>query len=95
MKGGFGNPPWGSAEALQIDQAIREGVAPVDLQRRCCDRFLKGRCLDREDLGLDTLGADPSGVEAEGGGGSHGTLPLGLDQCSGSDGAPVGTPGKN
>ncbi len=69
-------PPWGSAEALQVDQAIREGVAAVDLQRRCCNRFLEGRCLDREDLRLDALGTDPGGVKAEGGGGGHGALPL-------------------
>jgi len=69
-------PPQGSAEALQVDQAIREGVDPVDLNHCCSGCLLKGCCLNGEDLRLDAVVTDPGGVEAEGLGGScgHGAL---------------------
>jgi len=55
-----------SADPLQVDQAIRESVDAVDLQHRFGGCFFKRCCLDREDLRLNTIAADPGGVEAEG-----------------------------
>lgn len=60
------NPHMGSADPLQVDQAICESVNPVDLQHRFGGCLFKRRRLDRENLRLDTIAADPGGVEAEG-----------------------------
>jgi len=57
---------------MQVDQAIRKGINPVDLLHRFGGCLFKGYCLDREDLRLDAISTDPGGIKSEGLGGGCG-----------------------